>query len=84
MSRSNSRNADTIVFHGCTATSTAAGEPQAGGQRRQTIIKGNKLGRVFMTPFSAGGRSRCGGGYFPPPACASIEGSRPALLQELD
>src|SRR5687767_12667291 len=41
--RNTGNNADTILFHGCTATSTAAHEPQAGGQRRQTVIKGKRV-----------------------------------------
>src|SRR5918992_4559099 len=43
MSTRNSGSDNAIVFHGCTATSTAPGEPQAGGQRRQTVIKGKRV-----------------------------------------
>ncbi|HZN24099.1 MAG TPA: amidohydrolase family protein [Burkholderiales bacterium] len=37
------RNPDSIVFHGCSATSDASAAPQAGGQRRQTVIKGKRV-----------------------------------------
>ena len=44
MSTSNiSRNVPPIVFTGCSVTDAAQGQPQAGGQRRQVIIKGKRV-----------------------------------------
>lgn len=44
MSTSNTRsNASPIVFTGCSVTDAARGQPQAGGQRRQVIIKGKRV-----------------------------------------
>ena len=41
--RNTGRKGDSIVFHGCSATSNASAAPQAGGQRRQTVIKGKRV-----------------------------------------
>jgi aminocarboxymuconate-semialdehyde decarboxylase len=41
--RNTGGTSDSIVFHGCSATSNAPGAPQAGGQRRQTVIKGKRV-----------------------------------------
>ncbi len=44
MSKTNTgRTGDSIIFHGCSATSDASPAPQAGGQRRQTVIKGKRV-----------------------------------------
>ncbi|MGZ5682002.1 MAG: amidohydrolase family protein, partial [Burkholderiales bacterium] len=41
--RNTGRSGDSIVFHGCSATSDASAAPRAGGQRRQTVIKGKRV-----------------------------------------
>ncbi len=44
MNASNIRNnTPSIVFTGCSVTDAAQGQPQAGGQRRQVIIKGKRV-----------------------------------------
>jgi aminocarboxymuconate-semialdehyde decarboxylase len=37
------RNSASLVFTGCTATSVAPGQPQAGGQRRQVVVGGRRV-----------------------------------------
>src|SRR6185436_3632247 len=40
--KNNARNGS-LIFTGCSATSAAAGAPQAGGQRRQVVIGGRRV-----------------------------------------